>query len=120
MDLIPAEKSCSICGQSFTCGSSCAHCWCAEYPPILPIDFSSDCQCPACLAQSIGNYLDQHLAKLSLDDALSLAKRFTRASPPVEGIDYHLDQGLLIFSRWYLLKRGSCCGESCRNCPYGE
>jgi len=28
-------------------------------------------------------------------------------------------QGLLVFSAWYLLKRGYCCEAGCRNCPYG-
>lgn len=36
-----------------------------------------------------------------------------------EGIDYTLEKGLLVFTREYLLRRGTCCESGCRNCPYG-
>jgi hypothetical protein len=34
--------------------------------------------------------------------------------------DYYLDaHGQLIFTAFYLLKRGYCCRTGCRHCPYG-
>jgi hypothetical protein len=36
----------------------------------------------------------------------------------VEGRDYVMEDGLLVFTRSYLLQR-PCCGNDCRNCPYG-
>ncbi|MBC7661751.1 MAG: hypothetical protein H7249_18815 [Chitinophagaceae bacterium] len=38
----------------------------------------------------------------------------------VEGVDYTIDPatGYLVFTGAYHLKRGSCCGSGCRNCPY--
>ncbi|WP_345159754.1 DUF5522 domain-containing protein [Pontibacter saemangeumensis] len=37
-----------------------------------------------------------------------------------EGEDYYLNgQGLLVFTAKYLLKRGYCCQNGCRHCPYG-
>lgn len=36
-----------------------------------------------------------------------------------EGIDYYLENGLLVFTRHFLLKRGYCCKNGCRHCPYG-
>ena len=34
--------------------------------------------------------------------------------------DYYLDeQGRLVFTEHYLLKRGYCCQNGCRHCPYG-
>ncbi|RMD99317.1 MAG: hypothetical protein D6816_15105 [Bacteroidetes bacterium] len=36
-----------------------------------------------------------------------------------EGKDYTLENGLLVFTKEYLLKRGYCCQSGCRNCPYG-
>ena len=116
----PVEKSCSICGKSFQCGCQCTDCWCAGYPAIMPADFSRDCQCPTCLAQNIGKHLDQKLDTLSLNDALALAKPFARSRRLIESIDYHVENELWIFSRWYLLKRGHCCGEACKHCPYGD
>ena len=38
----------------------------------------------------------------------------------VENVDYYIDEktGLLVLTSHYLLKRGYCCGNACRNCPY--
>lgn len=36
----------------------------------------------------------------------------------VEGIDYVLVDGYRIFTKEYLLKRGFCCNNFCKNCPY--
>lgn len=36
-----------------------------------------------------------------------------------EGIDYYIrDDGRLVFTSTYLLKRGYCCGNGCKHCPY--
>lgn len=38
----------------------------------------------------------------------------------VEGIDYIInEEGNLVFTAHYLLKRGHCCQSGCTNCPYG-
>ena len=31
---------------------------------------------------------------------------------------YSNDTGLVVFTAEYLLQRGYCCGNGCRNCPY--
>jgi hypothetical protein len=36
----------------------------------------------------------------------------------VEGVDYYIEDGLYVFTREYLLKRGYCCESGCRHCPY--
>ncbi|MBK9995281.1 MAG: hypothetical protein IPP01_15175 [Saprospiraceae bacterium] len=38
----------------------------------------------------------------------------------IEGIDYTIENGLFVFTSLYLTKRGYCCGNGCRNCPYGK
>ena len=36
-----------------------------------------------------------------------------------EGIDYYtLDDGRLVFTSEYHLKRGYCCSRGCKHCPY--
>jgi hypothetical protein len=36
-----------------------------------------------------------------------------------EGVDFYFnEQGYLVFTAKYLLNRGYCCGNGCRNCPY--
>jgi hypothetical protein len=36
-----------------------------------------------------------------------------------EGDDFYYNpDGLVVFTAEYLLNRGYCCGNGCRNCPY--
>lgn len=39
--------------------------------------------------------------------------------PLQEGVDYYFENGLMVFTREYHLKRGYCCQSGCRHCPYG-
>jgi hypothetical protein len=32
--------------------------------------------------------------------------------------DYYLEDGRIIFTEKYLRKKGVCCGNKCRHCPY--
>ena len=40
--------------------------------------------------------------------------------PPrlVEGEDFYYENGLMVLTTRFLEKRGYCCGNGCRNCPY--
>lgn len=39
--------------------------------------------------------------------------------PEIEEDDYYLkEDGLMVFTEKYHLKRGYCCGNKCRHCPY--
>jgi hypothetical protein len=35
------------------------------------------------------------------------------------GIDYYLENGLVVLTAQYLRDRGYCCTSGCRHCPYG-
>ena len=37
----------------------------------------------------------------------------------VEGVDYYFENGLMVFTEYYLRERGYCCTSGCRHCPYG-
>jgi hypothetical protein len=38
---------------------------------------------------------------------------------PKEGEDYYInDDGWLVMTATYHLKRGYCCGSACKHCPY--
>lgn len=41
-----------------------------------------------------------------------------KPEPLVEGVDYYLENGYMVFTAHFLLKRGQCCGSGCRHCPY--
>jgi len=36
----------------------------------------------------------------------------------VEGVDYYFENGLMVLTSRFLLKRGFCCENNCRHCPY--
>lgn len=36
----------------------------------------------------------------------------------VEDVDYYFENGLMVLTARFLLKRGYCCGNGCRHCPY--
>jgi hypothetical protein len=38
----------------------------------------------------------------------------------VEGEDYYFDGGLMVLTARFLRKRGYCCDNGCRHCPYRE
>lgn len=36
----------------------------------------------------------------------------------IEGEDFYLERGLFVFTEKYHVKKGYCCGNNCRHCPY--
>ena len=39
--------------------------------------------------------------------------------PFTEGEAYYFDEnGFMVFTKAFLLQKGSCCGNGCRHCPY--
>ncbi|CAN5862174.1 hypothetical protein BH20ACI4_BH20ACI4_22610 [soil metagenome] len=36
----------------------------------------------------------------------------------VETLDYYFENGLMVLTAHFLKKRGYCCNNDCRNCPY--
>jgi 2-iminoacetate synthase ThiH len=42
----------------------------------------------------------------------------TPATSLVESEDYYVEGGLVVFTANYHLRRGYCCENGCRHCPY--
>jgi hypothetical protein len=84
----------------------------------MPISDGRDCLCPNCLSKSIGAHIAEAIASKSHDEMLALAARYDNTSPLIEHIDFTIENGAYVFTPWYHLKRGNCCGNGCRNCPY--
>lgn len=36
----------------------------------------------------------------------------------IKDIDYYIEDGRVVFTKEYLLKKNKCCGSKCENCPY--
>ncbi|MGD9629359.1 MAG: DUF5522 domain-containing protein [Pyrinomonadaceae bacterium] len=41
-------------------------------------------------------------------------------TPPrlVEGVDFYFENGLMVLTAAFLRKRGYCCENGCRHCPF--
>ncbi len=57
---------------------------------------------------------------MSDEKILETKSKKKKAAEFVEGIDYYFDDGLMVLTGRFLLKRGYCCGNGCRHCPYSE
>ncbi|WP_261593152.1 DUF5522 domain-containing protein [Pseudoalteromonas holothuriae] len=66
--------------------------------------------------KKIRRYIES-LSTHSIAEQRALARPF-KHSGVVEGLDYDIENGLLVMSRWAHLKRGRCCGNGCRHCPF--
>lgn len=95
------DKFCSSCSAEFTCGSVQEVCWCINYMPLVNVVEGKDCMCEACLKKTI-----------ETAGAASLQKQQVQE-------DYYIENGFCVFTAQYHLKRGSCCKNGCRHCPYG-
>lgn len=51
-------------------------------------------------------------------DAADQSKASKQESMLVEGEDYYLEKGFYVFTARFLLRRGYCCDNGCRHCPY--
>jgi len=38
----------------------------------------------------------------------------------IEGIDYYMEGGFMVFTEAYHRNRGYCCDSGCRHCPWKE
>lgn len=120
--MVDSNTRCGECGESFHCASddanTSAQCWCYALPPILPLQTEQACLCASCLKRRIADDLPGHLKLIGHDKAVALAEKYSIDTPLEEGIDYHMEEGFMVFSSWYHLKRGYCCDNGCRHCPY--
>ena len=110
------QKKCSVCGVAFACGNTGQQaCWCNQLPAIMPLDFEQDCRCPQCLKVVIKQGIEQFVQQNPV--TVAIPKQYHNAQL-IEDIDYYIEDGKWVFTEWYHRKRGSCCGNGCRHCPY--
>lgn len=65
-------------------------------------------------------------SRIDPDDRMMAGDGMTaeKAEPDTDGTtgprqpDWYFENGLLVYTAAYHLKRGHCCGSGCRHCPY--
>ncbi len=118
---ISRQKKCFRCNALFNCFSISGHtCWCNDFPAIFDVTTNEDCLCPDCLKQQalekINKRVDEYKEQKGV---LPNPARITKqTSKLMEGIDYYIEKGNYVFTEWHHLKRGTCCKNGCRHCPY--
>ncbi len=115
------NKKCAVCGVAFSCGIGQGNqaCWCSAYPAIMPLKVKQDCYCKSCLIKAINQYIDEAIKTHTHEQMLEMASQYREDTSLIEGIDYDInEEGVYVFSEWFHLKRGACCGNGCVKCPY--
>ncbi len=116
-------KTCSKCAAEFSCDSDGVEgrCWCNTYPPLFTPDPVINCMCPQCLHEATVEKINNYVAGMTVEKALNdnKAKDLPRNNQLVEGIDYYIENTYYVFTAWHHLRRGYCCKNGCRHCPYG-
>ncbi|WP_138591675.1 DUF5522 domain-containing protein [Pseudoalteromonas aurantia] len=107
---------CNHCQQILTCRNS-EHCWCMDMPNIMPLQTDKGCLCRTCLISSIRQKIEK-MANQPIRQQVKLAKQYAHSNSFIEGLDYDMEEGFMVMTRWAHLKRGKCCGNNCRYCPY--
>lgn len=117
------NKTCSRCKKEFHCGSSEPEgvCWCNDYPPLFLPDPVINCLCRECLHKATIEKINVYVADMTAEKAITdnKAKYLPQAKYFIEGIDYYVENESWVFTAWHHLKRGNCCQNGCRHCPYG-
>ena len=115
------QKKCPECGTMFNCGISDSDdpCWCSDYPAIFPPANDKDCLCSDCLIKATITKINQYINSLTPAETLNnKAKDLPKTKTLIEGIDFYEENNNYVFTAWYHLKRGNCCKNDCRHCPY--
>jgi hypothetical protein len=105
---------CPLCGQPNACQLCTAAaykgpCWCAtvSIPDELLARVPADQRNRACICKNCVTQFHQHHAKEG-----------GVAGSPIRPGDFYFENGLMVFTAAYLRRRGYCCANNCRHCPY--
>lgn len=110
-------KQCPECQQQFECTSD-SECWCFNFPRVRQTDPSKNCLCPACLLNQIANEINHGSFDPDAEELLFIKKLGISEKLTLD-IDYYLNEDSnFVFTKWYHLKKGYCCNNSCKHCPY--
>ncbi|HVY70783.1 MAG TPA: cysteine-rich CWC family protein [Verrucomicrobiae bacterium] len=132
---VACQSNCPVCGAANQCrlAAGCLYkgpCWCESRNIPVPVlrQLASEqpeaaCLCPRCLTAvsrqaALGGRPEEVLARARVE-MLARAETAPSAQPLVA--DFYLDaKGLTVFTAEYHLRRGYCCQNGCRHCPYPE
>jgi hypothetical protein len=118
-------RCCPVCGHANECRIANGYlykgaCWCEQANvPTNVLRFLAESQLePACLCFRCLVALAHHAR--NLDEPAQILARVRQEIPALSRpADFYLDDlGRMVFTADYHLRRGFCCGNGCRHCPY--
>ena len=118
------HEHCPLCQRDNGCrvAKGCLYkgaCWCHEIivPGHILRRLAEGWVEPACLCRPCLETIAR--VARGLDDTDAVMVEVYRQVPGMRmDEDYYLENGNVVFTAAYHLKRGSCCGSGCRHCPY--
>jgi len=110
-------KQCPECQKQFECTSE-SGCWCFNFPRLRQTDLSKKCLCPDCLLNRIAIEIN-HGYFYPESDELFFIRKLGISEKLILDIDYYFNEDSnFVFTKWYHLKKGYCCNNACKHCPY--
>ncbi|MDN5212217.1 DUF5522 domain-containing protein [Fulvivirgaceae bacterium BMA12] len=116
------QRICPGCKTTFTCQpAGDVTCWCEELPAVSAGNEGDKCLCPHCLAKRIQEKFKAAPEKAATYLTKGVTKKTINTTTDFkEGLDYYInEQGNWVFTTFYHLKKGYCCQNECKHCPYG-
>lgn len=107
---------CKQCGGEVNCGLN--ECWCLDLPNILQKSDQGGCRCRTCTVEEVRSSIEKYIAELTKEKR-EVIKSLGMPKKLIEKIDYEInEEGNFVFTTWYHLRRGNCCGSGCINCAW--
>jgi len=109
------QKNCQRCQEQIICKAndinncSCSNIHLSQSTKKYLAKTSYDCLCNDCL--------------LSLNELILNTRIHPFPTNPkdlIQNEHYYIENGLFVFTEWYHLLKGNCCGNNCRHCAYGN
>ena len=66
----------------------------------------------------IKNRIESLVEDNGMESFQRLAEPYRNQSKLIKNVDFTIEDGLHVFSKWYLIKQKKCCNNGCSNCPY--
>ena len=68
--------------------------------------------------EALNNRIESLVEENGMEGVQKLAEPYRNQSKLIKNVDFTIEDGLHVFSKWYLIKQGECCNNGCSNCPY--
>ena len=106
---------CKRCNVTFECNANdISNCQCneitlSEKTKTFMGETNYNCLCANCLTELESLVNDNHNLRRTLNPQNLL-----------EGVHFYKEDGLFVFTELYHYLKGSCCGNNCKHCAYGN